>query len=117
MPFARVVEPFGLYGSGTAPIGKREKEIIILVNARHWDAEFEWAMHERHALAAGISPEQIAAIGQGRDPGFADTKENLSYRLADALHERRRLDDALYADCLACFGHPGVSDRIGLDGL
>src|SRR3546814_16225776 len=53
MPFARVVEPFGLYVSGTAPIGQRAKEILILVNARHWDDEFEWRLPERHAPAAG----------------------------------------------------------------
>lgn len=117
LPFARVAEPFGLYVSQTAPISKREKEIIILVNARHWEAEFEWAMHERHALAAGLAPDQIAAIKRGEDPAFDDVGERLSYRLAHALHERKRLDDRLYEECLTHFEHNGISDRIGLIGL
>lgn len=115
--FANVVEPFGLYVSETAPITKREKEIAVLVNARFWQAEFEWAMHERHARKAGIEEAAIAAIKEGRDPGFTDAGEALTYRLAHSLHELRRVPDDLYQHALDYFGHKGVSDRIGLMGL
>lgn len=117
MPFARVAEPFGLYVSELAAITKREKEITVLVNARFWQAAFEWTMHERHGLKAGLTPEQIEAIRQGRDPGFSDLGENLTWQLAYSLHESRKVSDELYQAALAHFGHKGVSDRIGLIGL
>lgn len=74
-------------------------------------------MHERHALKAGITPEQIAAIRDGRDPGFTDLGETLTWQLAEGLHEDRRVSDELYQQALAHFGHQGVFDRIGLTGL
>ena len=117
MPFAEVVEPFGLYVSEHAAISKREKEITVLVNARFWRAAFEWAMHERHALKAGIEPRQVAAIREGRDPGFTDEGEALTWRLAEALHESRQVPEDLYQQALSRFGHAWVFDRIGLIGL
>lgn len=118
LPFAEAVEPFGLYVSNLAPsITPREREITVLVNARFWQARFEWAMHERHGLKVGLTPAQIEAIRLRRDPGFDDLGEQLTYRLADCLHEDRRVDDALYQEAMAHFGHAGVSDRIGLIGL
>lgn len=74
--FVDVVEPFGLYVSSLAPITSRQKEIVVLVGARFWQARFEWAMHERHARKAGLTDAQIDAIREGRDPGFDDAKEN-----------------------------------------
>jgi 4-carboxymuconolactone decarboxylase len=117
LPFVRVAEPFGLYVSGEAPITKREKEITILVNARFWQADFEWAMHQRHALAAGLAQQDIDAIATRRNPGFEDIGEDLTYRLADGLHESKKVSEVLYQEALAHFGHKGVSDRIGLIGL
>jgi len=117
LPFARVVEPFGLYVSETAPITKREKEITVLVNARHWNAAFEWEMHRRHGLKAGLTAAQIDDIAQGRDPGFTDRAEAATWKLAHHLHEDRRVPDDFYQQVMTEFGHKWVSDRVGLIGL
>ena len=117
MPFARVVEPFGLYVSEMAPISKREKEITILVNARSQEAPFEWEMHRRYALKAGLTPTQVEAIRLGQDPGFTDQGEALTWRLAHHLHVDKGVPDEVYQTILSEFGHKWVSDRIGLIGL
>jgi len=117
MPFAKAVEPFGLYVSETAPISKREKEITVLVNARCWNATFEWEMHRRHGLRVGLTEAQIEAIGKGQDPGFEDRGEACTWRLAHHLHAEKRVPDDFYQTVLAEFGHKWVSDRIGLIGL
>lgn len=118
LPFAMVAEPFGLYVSGLArSITSREREITVLVNAQFWEAEFEWAMHERHALKVGLTPSQIEAIRARRDPGFNDVGEDLTYHLAYDLHVNKVIDDVLYQRAMAHFGHEGISDRIGLIGL
>ena len=118
VPFAEAVEPFGLYVSETAPsITKREKEITVLVNARFWQAGFEWAMHVRHATKVGLTPAQIEAIRVRKDPCFEDLGERLTYKLVDSLHEDKAVGNALYQEALSHFGHEGVSDRIGLAGL
>lgn len=118
LPFAEVVEPFGLYVSNLAPsISPREREITVLVNARFWQARFEWVMHQRHGLKVGLTPAQIEAIRTRQDPGFDNVGEDLTYRLADSLHEDKAVGDALYQRAMVHFGHAGVSDRIGLIGL
>jgi len=117
LPFARVAEPFGLYVSETASITKREKEIIVLVNACCWDSPFEWEMHRRSALKAGLTFDQIESIRSRRDPGLTDRGEAMSWQLAHHLHEDKRVPDEIYQQILGEFGHGWVSDRIGLIGL
>lgn len=117
MDFLDVAEPFGLYLSQFAPVTKRQKEILVLVHARFWDAKYEWDAHTRHALKVGITQKQIEAIEQGARPDFEDPVENLTWELVTALHTVRQIDDDLYQRSMKVFGHKGVSDLIGLIGL
>ncbi len=115
--FLDVAEPFGFYVSQSSPLSKREREIVVLVNARFWQAPYERHMHERHALNAGITEKQVAAILAGDNPDFPDPREQTAWELAVALHEHRRVPDALYERVLASYGQRGISDLIGLMGL
>jgi 4-carboxymuconolactone decarboxylase len=115
--FVDVVEPFGLYVSSTAPITKRQKEILVLAGARFWKAAYELHMHEAHALKAGITPEQIGRIKAGESPDFADPLEQLTWELACAIHAPGPVAQPLYERCMKAMGHKGVSDLIGLAGL
>ncbi len=115
--FIDVAEPFGLYVSQLAPITKRQKEILVLVNARHWRAAFEDHAHQAHARKAGITEAQITAIRHGTSPDFSDPIEQLTWELAVALHDGGPMAEPLYERCMAQFGHQGVQDLIGLAGL
>lgn len=116
-PFAEVAEHFGLWVSQLAPFSKREKEIVILVNAAYWNSAFEWHFHQAAGLRAGLTQEQIDAIRDKRDPGLSDPKEQVTWELAFALLEHRDVPDALHARAMQLLGHAGVSDIIGLMGL
>lgn len=115
--FVDAVEPFGLYVSQTAPITKRQKEIVVLTGARFWKADYERSLHEGHALRAGLTPEQIANIGRGESPDFDDPLEQLTWELAVALHTPGPMSDDLHNKCMEMIGHQGVSNIIGLAGL
>ncbi|MGH6922430.1 MAG: carboxymuconolactone decarboxylase family protein, partial [Propylenella sp.] len=73
---ARVQElgAFCRYGSG---LPQHLSELAILVVARHWDAEYEWRIHEGEARKAGLSEEAIAAIRRGEEPHFDDADARL----------------------------------------
>src|SRR5260370_36244970 len=45
---------------------KRTSEFIILMVARHYTQQFEWAVHQPIALEAGVGPETAQAIAEGR---------------------------------------------------
>lgn len=115
--FVDVVEPFGLYVSELAAMSKRQKEIVVLIVAHFWRAEYALAMHAGHARKHGIGEAQIAALCEGRRPDFADPVESLTWELAHTLIHERQIGDDLYRRAFARFGHKGVPDLIGLIGL
>ena len=64
----------------------RLSEFVILITAREWTQNFEWAAHYPLAIEGGLSPDIAAAIADGRRPeGMADDEEAL-YDFCTALH-------------------------------
>jgi 4-carboxymuconolactone decarboxylase len=91
-------------------------ELAILVSARHWTAQFEWYAHAPFARDAGVSNEVIEAIRTRREPPLADPESRLVYRLAKAMLETGRIDDALFAEARERLGERGLVDLIGILG-
>src|SRR5438046_3191949 len=57
------------FATGCTP---KQSEIAILMTARYWTAQFEWAAHVRLGLQAGLKEEAIDAIAERRTPRFDD---------------------------------------------
>lgn len=94
----------------------RLSEFVILITAREWTQNFEWAAHYPLAIEGGLSPDIAAAIADGRRPeGMADDEEAL-YDFCTALHRDGRVSDAVYARTLAEFGEQAIVDMVGLSG-
>ena len=94
----------------------RLSEFVILITAREWTQNFEWAAHYPLAIEGGLSPDIAAAIADGRRPeGMADDEEAL-YDFCTALHRDGRGSDAVYARTLAEFGEQAIVDMVGLSG-
>lgn len=85
-------------------LDKRLFELMVLVIARHWGAQYEWFVHERAARQAGLSDGVISAIREGKSPAFARADEQLVYDVTAELLETRRLTDDTYARALASLG-------------
>ena len=49
-------------------LAPRLSEMIILITAREWTQQFEWSVHSAIALKAGVSPETVKALAEGRRP-------------------------------------------------
>ena len=60
-------------------LDKRLFELMVLVIARHWSAQYEWWVHARHGREAGLSEAVISAIAERRPPQFAQADEELVY--------------------------------------
>lgn len=93
-------------------IGKRLFELMVIVVARDWTAQFEWYAHERQALANGIAPAVVDAIRERRSPTFERDDERLVYELTRELLETRRLSPATYGRALAAFGEENLVELI-----
>lgn len=85
-------------------LDKRLFELMILVVARHWSAQYEWFAHERAALDAGVTHEVVEAIRARRVPDFTRDDEAITCRLVTELNETRTVSDATYAEAEAAFG-------------
>jgi 4-carboxymuconolactone decarboxylase len=94
----------------------RQTEIAILMTARYWTAQFEWAAHVGLARNAGVAQEVIDAIAERRAPSFSDPDEQLVYDFCRDYYDDHRVDDATYQRVVARFGDKGIVDLAGLIG-
>lgn len=85
-------------------LDKRLLELTVLVVARRWSAQYEWFVHERAALKAGVSPEVVEAIRNHRLPEFVREDERLVYEVITELAETRTLSQLSYDRALATLG-------------
>jgi 4-carboxymuconolactone decarboxylase len=94
----------------------RLSEFVILLTAREWSQNYEWAAHHRLAMEGGLHPDIAAAVADGRRPDSMAADEEALYDFCTALHRDGRVSDAVYARAVAEFGEQGVVDMVGLSG-
>ena len=98
------------------PFTPKQTEIAILMTARYWTAQFEWAAHVRLGLQAGLSQQQIDAIAARQPPQFGDPDDQLVYDFCRDYYDDHRVDDATYARVIKRWGDKGIVDLAGLIG-
>ena len=94
----------------------RVSEMIILIVAREWTQQYEWAFHHDFAVKAGLRREIIDAIADARRPRDMAEDEEAAYELSIELQRVRRVSDESWRRAIAKFGEQGVIDLIGLNG-
>ncbi|MGH9691245.1 MAG: carboxymuconolactone decarboxylase family protein [Candidatus Acidiferrales bacterium] len=97
-------------------LGHRLTEFIILYTARQWTQEFEWDSHYELAKKAGVEPDVITAISEGRRPAKMTEDEEIAYDFCEELHRNKSVSDATYTRAVKKFGEQGVVDLTGLTG-
>jgi 4-carboxymuconolactone decarboxylase len=95
---------------------KRVSEMVILVTARQWTQQFEWAHHYKYAMEAGLAKSIADAIAEGRRPQGMGEDETAAYEFSIELHRNKSVSDATYARALELFGEQGIIDLTGLNG-
>src|SRR5215470_5989035 len=91
-------------------------EFALLITARQWTQQYEWAVHYPIAVKAGLNPEVARAVLEGRRPSGTSEEEEIVYEFCTELHHNQGLSDATYARALAKFGEQGVIDLVGVNG-
>jgi AhpD family alkylhydroperoxidase len=86
----------GLMPGGLLP--RADTELVILRVAENCECEYERLQHERLAVAAGLSADQVQAVRQGPDaPGWS-ARQRMLLQAADELHGTKTLSDALWTE-------------------
>jgi 4-carboxymuconolactone decarboxylase len=102
-----IAQPAEILGTALRVAGKLDRrlfELMVLIIARYWSAQYEWSVHEKHALNVGISPETIAAIKVRRPPAFTRADEQAVYDLVTELNETKRVSAPTYERALRELG-------------
>jgi len=96
---------------------RRLNELAILIEARLWDAQYEWWAHYPIALRAGV-PQAIADdIRDGRRPTSMQPDEEVVYDLCIELLRDRNLTDATFARAKKLLGEQPTIDLIAVAGF
>jgi 4-carboxymuconolactone decarboxylase len=106
----------GDYLRYNSAIGNTLSELVILITAREWTQDYEWYVHYPIALKAGIKPETIDAIADGRRPSGMSDDEDIVYDFSMELHRNKRVSDRTFDRAEKRFGKKGVVDLTGIAG-
>ena len=116
----RIAEAANRMGNSLRLEGKLDRrlfELAILVIARHWSAQYEWFVHEKAALDAGVSREVVEALRHRQAPRFARSDEQLVYDLVSELQETRTLAQASFERTLAALGPDLLIELVSVIGF
>lgn len=106
----------GEYLRYKSAIGTKLSELVILITARQWTQQVEWAIHEPIAIKSGIKAEVVRAIADGRYPAGMSEDEQIVYDFCTELHVNKSVADATYERAVKRFGEYGVIDMLGING-
>ncbi|MCL2894408.1 carboxymuconolactone decarboxylase family protein [Brenneria sp. MC1SB4.1] len=109
-------QKMGEYLRYRSAIGPRLSELAILITARNWSQEVEWAIHAPIAEQQGISKEAIIQLNHYQKPVFDLADEEVVYEFCQELHQKKTISDATWHKAIALFGERGVIDLIGING-
>jgi 4-carboxymuconolactone decarboxylase len=96
---------------------RRLAELAILVTAREFDSQFEWAAHEPAAIKEGLEPQIVDAVKNRKDLkgiGEKDEKAAVIISIGRELFGKRNLSSATFAQGVKAFGNKGMVDLISL---
>ena len=97
-------------------LGHKLTEFTILMTSRRWTQGFEWDSHYDLAVKAGMEPEVLAAVREGRRPTGMSSDEEVVYDFCSELEQNQSVTDATYARAVKSFGEQGVIDLTGTVG-
>jgi 4-carboxymuconolactone decarboxylase len=107
------------FGTRTAnsAITAKQSELAILISARVWTTQFEWAVHHRAAVQAGLSEAIVSAIAEGRRPESLAPDEAAVYNFLRELFDTKQVSDATFAAARSGLSDQGIMDLFGVVGF
>jgi 4-carboxymuconolactone decarboxylase len=111
-----VLEPVGDHIRFNTSLPARLSELVIILTARHWDSDYEWYMHRRIALSAGIRPEIADAIAEFARPEGMAEDEAAVHDFCAELHDLHKVGDANFQRLADLVGLQGVIEVIAISG-
>jgi 4-carboxymuconolactone decarboxylase len=107
-----IVQQFGAHVRFKSVFPDALKEFAIMVTARRWTAQYEWAAHSRMAREAGVDVAKIEAISEGKRPQGMSADETAIYEFASELVRTGEVSDPRFDAVKSRWGERGVVELI-----
>ena len=125
--YGRLLSPSGLgpnairtYGAGQqtleARVGRRLKQLAILVTARAHDSQYVWTVNEPLARAAGLEPDLIDIVRHGRPLAGIDENDAAVIAFGREMFGDHTVSAETYARAERAFGVQDLVDIVRLMG-
>src|SRR5690348_14632473 len=104
-------EPLNSYIRYNLDLSRSLTELAILVTAREFDSQFEWAAHEPAAIKEGLEPRIVDVVKNRKDlkgVGEKDEKAAVIISIGRELFGKRNLSSATFARGVKAFGNKGM---------
>lgn len=111
-----IAQQLGLQFRFHSSIPPKLNEFAIMLMARLWTVQFEFAAHHRLALQAGLNPAVADAVIAGKRPTSMAPDEEAIYNFCMELVNTKQVSDATFDAVKSRFGERGVVDLIGVMG-
>jgi 4-carboxymuconolactone decarboxylase len=95
----------------------RLNEMAILLEARLWDAQYEWWAHEPLARKAGVPDAVIEDLRAGKRPAAMQPDEAVVYDVVTEILNKRQLSDETFAKAKQILGEQQVVDLVAVTGF
>jgi 4-carboxymuconolactone decarboxylase len=112
-PAERMQNAFRLHGQ----LDRRVAELLVLLVAREWTAQYAWYLHEKLALKAGLDAATVAAIrDRSRPPSLRDDERPV-YDVVSELLATKTVSVATYDRALQALGAEVLIEVVGAVGF
>ncbi|MGH9359225.1 MAG: carboxymuconolactone decarboxylase family protein [Terriglobia bacterium] len=110
------VKALGDYLRFKSPLPPNLRELAILITVREWAQRFQWHYHSELAIKAGVSPEIVQAVAEGRRPARLSGDEEIVCDFCTELLHNHSVSDATYDKAIAKLGEQNTIDMVSLTG-
>ena len=107
-------EPLNSYIRYNLDMSRSLTELAILVTAREFDSQFEWAAHEPAAIKEGLEPRIVDIVKNRKELKGLDDNTVVIISIGRELFGKRNLSSETYARGIKAFGEKGMVDLITL---
>jgi len=111
---AELNEPLNTYIRYNLDLSRRLTELAILVTAREFDSQFEWAAHEPAALKEGVEPQIVDIVKYRKDIKGVEENSAVIIAIGRELFGKRNLTSETFAHGTKLFGNKGMVDLVTL---
>jgi 4-carboxymuconolactone decarboxylase len=112
------VEALGAFARFESSLDLSLRELILLIAARNFDAQYSWNAHIDRCVEAGVSRDALEQLARRERPHFGADRpdQEAVYRFCNELLTEHFVSDETFAGAYELFGPQGCVDIVGTLG-